>query len=137
MSWPLAARAPVSPAGRKRAIVAGVASSQRSMEATMSTEDDEFRATDSGLFGFLADHDDDDAPFKPFGVVGYGFMTGVLGFSGGAHPEGPIQQNSYSFHAWPGGKPDNVRRYAAELVALAHRTSSWPLAVRSSDRYYR
>src|SRR5262249_62360896 len=33
------------------------------------------------------------------GVVGYGFMTGVLGFSGEAHPEGPIQQNSYSFHA--------------------------------------
>src|SRR5262245_66066959 len=74
-------------------------SSQRSMEATMSTEDDEFRATDSGLFGFLADHDDDDVPFKPFGVVGYGHMTGVLGFSGEAHPEGPIQQNSYSFDA--------------------------------------
>src|SRR5262249_37839273 len=65
----------------------------------MSTEDDSFRATDSGLFGFLADADDDDVPFKPFGVVGNGFMTGVLGFSGEAHPEGPIQQNSYSFHA--------------------------------------
>src|SRR5262245_56805428 len=67
--------------------------------APANTEDDEFRATDSGLFGFLADHDDDDVPFKPFGVVGYGHMTGVLGFSGEAHPEGPIQQNSYSFDA--------------------------------------
>lgn len=66
----------------------------------MSTEDDSFEATDSGLFGFLAASDDDnDVPFKPFGVVGYGFMTGVLGFSGEAHPEGPIQQNGYSFHA--------------------------------------
>jgi hypothetical protein len=48
----------------------------------------------------LADSNDDNVPVKAFGVVGYGVMTGVLGFSGGeADPEGPIQQNSYSFHA--------------------------------------
>ncbi len=66
----------------------------------MSTSDDSFRATDRSLFGFLAESDDDNVPQKPFGVVGYGFMTGILGFSGDeAGPEGPIQQNSYSLHA--------------------------------------
>ena len=66
----------------------------------MGTSDDSFRATGRGLFGFLAEFDDDDIPTKGFGVVGYGFMTGVLGFSGDeAGPEGPIQQNSYSLHA--------------------------------------
>ncbi len=66
----------------------------------MSTSDDDFRAEGPGLFGFLADSNDDNVPVKAFGVVGYGVMTGVLGFSGGeADPEGPIQQNSYSFHA--------------------------------------
>ncbi|MGA7485608.1 MAG: hypothetical protein WBW74_01525, partial [Xanthobacteraceae bacterium] len=66
----------------------------------MGTSDDSFRATGRGLFGFLAESDDDDIPRKGFGVVGYGFMTGVLGFSGNAAaPEGPIQQNSYSLHA--------------------------------------
>jgi len=69
-------------------------------EATVSTSDDDFRAEGPGLFGFLADSNDDNVPVKAFGVVGYGVMTGVLGFSGGeADPEGPIQQNSYSFHA--------------------------------------
>jgi hypothetical protein len=66
----------------------------------VSTSDDDFRAEGPGLFGFLADSDDDNIAGKAFGVVGYGVMTGVLGFSGGeADPEGPIQQNSYSFHA--------------------------------------
>ena len=66
----------------------------------MSTSDDSFRATDRSLFGFLAESDDDNVPQKPFGVVGYGFMTGIFGFSGDeAGPEGPIQQNSYSLHA--------------------------------------
>ena len=55
----------------------------------MSTSDDDFRAEGPGLFGFLADSDDDNIAGKAFGVVGYGVMTGVLGFSGGeADPEG-------------------------------------------------
>src|SRR5215212_5859425 len=61
---------------------------------------DAFRAEGSGaFFGFLADSDGDNIPYKSFGVVGYGLSTGVLGFSGGRDPEGPIQQNSYSLRA--------------------------------------
>jgi len=51
------------------------------------------------MYGFLADSDDDNIPDICFGAVGYGIMTGVLGFSGGRDPEGPIQQNSYSQRA--------------------------------------
>lgn len=58
-----------------------------------------FRVTGPGLYGFLADSDDDNIPDICFGAVGYGIMTGVLGFSGGRDPEGPIQQNSYSQRA--------------------------------------
>src|SRR5215216_1705729 len=61
---------------------------------------DAFRAEGSGaFFGFLADSDGDNIPYKSFGVVGYGLSTGVLGFAGGRDPEGPIQQNSYSQRA--------------------------------------
>ena len=60
----------------------------------MSTEDDDFRASGPGLFGFLTDSDDDNIPVKAFGTVGYTPNVGVLGFSGiAADPEGPIQQN--------------------------------------------
>jgi hypothetical protein len=66
----------------------------------MGTSDDSFRATDPGLFGFLAESDDDNIPRKAFGAVGYALNVGVLGFSGiAADPEGPIQQNSYSQRA--------------------------------------
>jgi hypothetical protein len=66
----------------------------------MSTSDDSFRAEGRGLFGFLADSDDDNVPVKAFGAVGYALNVGVLGFSGiAADPEGPIQQNSYSQRA--------------------------------------
>jgi hypothetical protein len=66
----------------------------------VSTSDDEFRAEGPGLFGFLAESDDDNIPVKDFGVVGYALNVGVLGFSGvAADPEGPIQQNSYSGRA--------------------------------------
>ena len=66
----------------------------------MSTEDDDFRASGPGLFGFLTDSDDDNIPVKAFGTVGYAPNVGVLGFSGvAADPEGPIQQNSYSQRA--------------------------------------
>ena len=58
-----------------------------------------FRVTGPGMYGFLADSDDDNIPDICFGAVGYGIMTGVLGFSGGRDPEGPIQQNSYSQRA--------------------------------------
>src|SRR5215208_173791 len=57
------------------------------------------RVTGPGLYGFLADSNDDNIPDICFGAVGYGIMTGVLGFSGGRDPEGPIQQNSYSQRA--------------------------------------
>src|SRR5215211_531680 len=61
---------------------------------------DAFRAEGSGaFFGFLAESNDNNIPYKSFGVVGYGLSTGVLGFSGGRDPEGPIQQNSYSLRA--------------------------------------
>ena len=36
----------------------------------MSTSDDSFRAEGRGLFGFLADSDDDNVPVKAFGAVG-------------------------------------------------------------------
>ena len=66
----------------------------------MGTSDDSFRATDSGLFGFLAESDDNNVPQKDFGAVAYALNVGVLGFSGvAADPEGPIQQNSYSGRA--------------------------------------
>jgi hypothetical protein len=66
----------------------------------VSTSDDSFRAEGRGLFGFLADSNDDNVPVKAFGVVGYALNVGVLGFSGvAADPEGPIQQNSYSQRA--------------------------------------
>src|SRR4029077_4550532 len=66
----------------------------------MSTEDDDFRASGPGLFGFLTDSDDDNIPVKAFGTVGYAPNVGVLGFSGvAADPEGPIQQNGYSQRA--------------------------------------
>ena len=66
----------------------------------MSTEDDDFRASGPGLFGFLTDSDDDNVPIKAFGTVGYAPNVGVLGFSGiAADPEGPIQQNGYSQRA--------------------------------------
>jgi hypothetical protein len=69
-------------------------------EATVSTSDDDFRAEGPGLFGFLADSNDDNVPVKAFGVVGYALNVGVLGFSGvEADPEGPIQQNGYSQRA--------------------------------------
>jgi hypothetical protein len=58
-----------------------------------------FRVTGPGLYGFLAASNDDNIPDICFGAVGYGIMTGVLGFSGGRDPEGPIQQNSYSQRA--------------------------------------
>jgi hypothetical protein len=66
----------------------------------VGTSDDDFRAEGPGLFGFLADSDDDNIPVKAFGVVGYALNVGVLGFSGvAADPEGPIQQNGYSQRA--------------------------------------
>jgi hypothetical protein len=65
----------------------------------MSISDDVFRATGSGLVGFVTDTTDENIPVKFFGVVGYALNVGVLGFSGGADPEGPIQQNSYSQRA--------------------------------------
>ncbi len=66
----------------------------------MSTSDDDFTAEGPGLFGFLADSNDDNVPVKAFGVVGYALNVGVLGFSGvEADPEGPIQQNGYSQRA--------------------------------------
>jgi hypothetical protein len=66
----------------------------------VGTSDDDFRAEGPGLFGFLADSDDDNIPVKAFGVVGYALNVGVLGFSGvAADPEGPIQQNDYSQRA--------------------------------------
>src|SRR5262245_29988337 len=103
--------------------------------APANTEDDEFRATDSGLFGFLADHDDDDVPFKPFGVVGYGHMTGVLGFSGEAHPEGPIQQNSYSFHAGVEGGSVQRTRPTFQLVSSRAFSARPPRSWESSDSH--
>jgi hypothetical protein len=48
----------------------------------VGTSDDSFRATDPGLFGFLAESDDNNVPRKDFGVVGYALNVGVLGFSG-------------------------------------------------------
>jgi len=66
----------------------------------VGTSDDSFRAEGPGLFGFLADSDDDNVPVKAFGAVAYALNVGVLGFSGvAADPEGPIQQNSYSGRA--------------------------------------
>jgi hypothetical protein len=66
----------------------------------MSTEDDDFRASGPGLFGFLTESNDDNIPVKAFGTVGYAPNVGVLGFSGiAADPEGPIQQNGYSQRA--------------------------------------
>jgi len=66
----------------------------------VGSSDDSFRATGPGLFGFLAESDDDNIPRKAFGSVAYALNVGVLGFSGvAADPEGPIQQNSYSGRA--------------------------------------
>jgi len=67
----------------------------------MGTIDKQFQATGPGQFGFFAaPKTGDGQPIFPWGVVSYGWSTGVLAFAGsGPRPEGPIQQNSYSLQA--------------------------------------
>src|SRR5215207_3489878 len=81
---------------------------------------DAFRAEGSGaFFGFLAESNDDNIPYKSFGVVGYGLSTGVLGFSSDRDPKGPIQQNSYSLRAGvEGGSAEFTGVAGASLVGV-------------------
>src|SRR5262245_52547149 len=91
-----------SPVLRKRVMVGCGKPHDIRREATVSTEDDDFRATGPGLFGFLTDSDDN-VPIKAFGTVGYAPNVGVLGFSGiAADPRHGRRLAESGGCLWPG-----------------------------------